>query len=364
MGKVVIYSDLYLTTFPYLEIPLLEELKSLGASVLFVLQAGDYRLITPGLREIFVPITTVIQNPKKELIGLVNKDDVCIMRFGYKGLVGDVAAGLRANKRKILMLDPAAIDIRVRECLAQWITVKSEWMKQQVLKRFPGRYKGIFATGTIHFDPASVASKMNWRKEDFIRSYGLNHNKKLAVLTPANPAELGHQKGVNNEYLQIIQTVQNQCPEYNIMVKGHPMDYTAILPAVPGIIHKNQHYGNKCSWETFAPGVKIVKPEEGYAAFKLADVVLNVRSSIAMETPLFPTPILNINRHKYTTNWPASNNPEVMKDISLNALANTLNTNNYVVDPKACKEYVLKYCDPIGDGCAYKRTAQVALKLL
>jgi hypothetical protein len=289
------------------------------------------------------------------------------MRFGYKGAsIENTAYKIRKSKPnvKILMLDPAAIDLRVRACPAQYITAKSEWMKQQVLKQFPKTYKDIFPVGTIHFDRAAIVNANPPNKQKFMRSYGLDENKKLAVLTPANPAELGHQKGVNNEYLEIIKIVQYKCPDYEIMVKGHPMDYTANLPAVPGIVHKNQHYGNKCSWETFAPGVKIVKPEEGYEAFKVADVVLNVRSSIAMETPFFPTPLVNINRRKYTTNWPDSKDPKVMNDILLSQLANTLNRGDYMVDPVACRKYLLQYCGPQVDGRAFQRTGDVAIKLL
>jgi hypothetical protein len=141
------------------------------------------------------------------------------------------------------------------------------------------------------------------------------------------------------------------------------MDYTATLPAVPGIIHKNQHYNNQYSWESFYPGVKVVRAEEGYLAFKLADVVVNVRSSIAMETPLFPTPLLNVNRQKYLTNWPTSTNPGVMQDIRLEDLANTTNNHLYYVDPGACKEYVRSYCG-VSDGLCFERTARAAITIL
>ena len=363
-GKIVIFSDLFMTTFPTLEIPLFHELIRLGTKTIFVLQEGDYRLVDKELSEIFASIATIVKNPKKDLPNMVEKDDLCVMRFTYKGTGGDTAAAIRSKGSKLLMLDPAAIDIRVRECPAQYITTKSEWMKNQVLKKFPGRYKDIFPVGTIHFDQAAIINSSILDKKEFLRSYDLDDNKKLAILTPSNPAEPGHQKGIGDEYSQIIKIVQAKCPEYNLMVKGHPMDYTACLPACPGIIHKNQHYGNKCSWETFAPGVKIVRPKEGYTSFKLADVVLNVRSSIAMETPFFPTPIINVNRNKYTTNWPDSKDPGVMKDIVIEKLSDTLNNNDYCVDADACKKYVLQYCDPKADGKAYERTAEIAVKLL
>jgi hypothetical protein len=353
--KVVLFSDLFLTTFPQLEIPLFRELCR-SVETKFVLQEGDYRLITPGLRELFAPIATVVRNPKKDLLGLVGKDDLCVMRFGYKGLVGDVASALRAAGRRILMLDPAAIDLKHRECPAQYVTAKSEWLKRQV----PGRYKDVFVTGTIHFD---AAFGISGDRKAFMESYGLDPSKRLVILTPANPAELGHQKGVNREYHDILETLKAKCPDCEVLVKGHPMDYTAALPAVPGIIHKNQHYANKHSWESFYPGVRVVKAEEGYLAFKLADVVVNVRSSIAMETPLFPTPLINVNRHKYLTNWPVATKPGVMQDVKLEDLARTTNNLLYNMDHEACKEYVRSYCG-LNDGNAYERTAQAAINIL
>src|SRR5690606_1987549 len=109
-------------------------------------------------------------------------------------------------------------------------------------------------------------------------------------------------------------------------------------PPSPGVINKNEHYGNKPSWTTLFPSdIKILKPEQGYEGFKHADVVLNVRSSIGMEAPMFPTPVLNINSDKYLTNWPKSTNPSVMKNISLEQLNFTL-SNPINIDPVACKE--------------------------
>lgn len=361
MSKIVIFSDLFLTTFPFLELKLFNRCREMGIETLFVLQKNDYRLIDPELFKVFSKIATVVQNPKKDLLTVLNKEDLGIMRFGYKGLVGDVATTIRNNGRKLLMLDPAAVDIFFRECPAQFLAVKSQWIKEKVVKNFGKKYGNIFVTGTIHFDDV-VSTECD--KKQFMESYNLDSNKKLAILTPANPAEQGHQKGVNNEYMQIVEVVKNKCPGYEIMIKGHPMDYNCSLPLVPGIIHKNEHYNNKHSWEIFAPGSKVIKAEEGYKAFKVADVVLNVRSSIAMETPMFPIPLININRNKYVTNWPDSKNPGVMKDINICNLAKVLNENDYYIDNKSCLEYCLRYSVPKMDGKAYERIANIAKSLI
>jgi len=362
MSKIVIFSDLYLPTFPTLELPLYDCLKE-KIKTFFVLQEHDYRLVTPELAQIFSPISTIVKSPKKDLVDLVGKDDLCILRFGYKNLIGDVASSLRSAKRKILMLDPAAIDLKFRECVAQWVTAKSEWMKQGVIKKFPGRYKNIFATGTIHFDGAFDANEL--AKEQIMELHGLDTKKKLAILCKASPGESGHQKGIDDEYKQIFELIKTKCPDYELLFKAHPLDHHALLPALPGIIHKNEHYGHKPSWEVLFPGgIKVLRPELGYNAFKVADVVLNTRSSISMEVPFFDTPLINVNRHKYVTNWPASSNPGVMQDVKIEELEGLLKSGKFQVDKKARKEYVLKFCDPYCDGQAYRRTAEIAMQLI
>jgi hypothetical protein len=360
MSRIVIFSDLYLPTFPQLELPLYSELKE-SVETHFVMQEHDYRLVTPELSTIFSPIVTVIRNPKKDILDIVSKNDLCIMRFGYKGIAGDIASVLRTNKRKLLMLDPAAVDLKFRECVAQYITAKSEWMRQCVIKKFPGRYKGIFPVGTIHFDSAYKLGYVD--KKKLMESYGLDPNKKLVILTPANPAEATHQKGVDEDYGKISRIVQG-CSDYEMLIKAHPSDYSKKLAALPGVVHKFEYYGPKYSWELFAPGAKVVRPAEGYQVLSCADVVLNVRSSISMEVPFFDTPLVNVNRHKYVTNWPASNNPGIMQDVKLEDLESLLKSCQFQIDKKARKEYAIKFCDPYCDGLAYKRTADVAINLL
>jgi hypothetical protein len=193
----------------------------------------------------------------------------------------------------------------------------------------------------------------------------LHPDKKLAVLCKASQGEIGHQKGVDDEYKQIAEIIRTKCPDYRLLFKCHPIDHLSQYPAMPGVIHKNEHYSNKPSWKTLFPeGIHILKPEEGYKVFSVADVIINVRSSVGMESMLFPTPLLNVNSHKYLTNWPKSDNHGVMKNITMEELERVLNNNEYKVDKEACKQHVLKYCDPVGDGRAYVRTADVICKLL
>ncbi|KKM14991.1 hypothetical protein LCGC14_1700560 [marine sediment metagenome] len=334
MRSVIIFSDMFLPTFPYLEIPMYKYLEKQGVSVVYALQEGDIRLTDRELSKTFASLNLVVLRKPKTLPSHLEKGDLLLSRFAYKLTAGDVATKVRASGHKILMYDPSGIDIRVRACPAQYLTSKSESLKRATLKKFPKQYKQIFVTGTIHNDAAATTIV---DRTKFMQSYGLDPDKKLVILTPANPGEMGHQKGINNEYTKIINIVRTKCPGYEIVVKAHPLDYTASMKLQPGIIHKNEHYGNKHSWEQFAPGIKVIKADEGYKALKACDAVLNVRSSIAMETALFRKPLININRSKYTTNWPFDS--KVMMDVTSGDLPSILNDNDYSVDEKACVEY-------------------------
>ena len=361
MVKVIMFSDLYLPTFPFLDIPLYTELKKRGIEVIYILQEGDIRLTIPELAKVYKSITTTIKKAK-HINELITKDDLLVMRFCYKGTGGDIANAVRAEKKRILMLDPAAVDLCHRECPAQYITSKSPWLTEQVKKKFSGCYKEIFTVGTIHFDEA-------WRtkpnKQELMKSYGLDPNKKMAILCKASQGEIGHQKGVDEEYIRIVETIRDKCPDYELLFKCHPVDHLSQYPMMPGIQHKNEHYKNKPSWEILFPsGIKVIRPEHGYMGFKCADVILNVRSSVGMESMLFPTPLINVNIHKYLTNWPKVNDPEIMKNIELKDLERTLNQNEYNVNKDKCLAHVKRYCDPMADGKAYIRTAEIIAKLV
>lgn len=361
MNKIVMFSDLYLPTFPFIDLPLYNELTSHKIDVKYVLQEGDIRLTLPELSSVYLPITTTVKKTK-HINDLLNKDDLLVMRFCYKGVGGDIANLVRNSGKRILMLDPAAVDLCHRECPAQYITSKSPWMTEQVKKKYPGRYKEIFTTGTIHFDDAW---KVEVNKQELMKSYGLDPNKKLIILCKASQGEIGHQKGVDDEYRQIVDIVKAKCPNYELLFKCHPIDHHSQYPNAAGIIRKNEHYNNKPSWETLFPkGIRVLKPEEGYKAFKCADVILNVRSSVGMESVLFPTPLININSHKYLTNWVKVNNDGIMKNIELKDLEKILNNNEYYIDKNECLEHVKRYCDPFADGKSYIRTANVIEKLI
>lgn len=354
------FSDLFLPTFPYLDLPLYEELKLRGIEVVYVLQAGDVRLITPSLSPAYLPITATIKKPK-HIASLLTVDDLFVCRFGYKGDIQEAIDAIRSKKCRILALDPAAVDVSFRQCQSTYLTSKSPWMTEQINKEFPGAYQKIFTTGTMHFDEA-------WRvkvdKETFMRSYGFDPKKRLAILCKSSAGEIGHQKGVDDEYKQIAEIVR-KCSDYELLFKCHPIDHHSQYPLAAGIFRKNEHYGQKPSWELLFPeGIRVLKPEEGYMGFKCADVILNVRSSVGMESMLFPTPLININSHKYSTNWPKVNEAGIMKNIELKDLEKVLKNNEYGVNKDKCLEHVKRYCDPVADGRAYARIADVIAGLI
>lgn len=292
-----------------------------------------------------------------DLLKISSDGDLFILRFCYKGDGGKAAELLRNNKRKVLQYDVGGIDIRVRACPAQYLTAKSENLKQATIKKFPGQYKEVFVTGTLQYDSA-YTTEVN--RTEFLESYGIDPEKKLAILTPANPGE-AWMIGLKDTYKNIAKIMRKRCPEYQLAVKCHPLDYMIGMPNTPGVIQKGQHYGNKHSWEELFPDITVIKAEEGYKALKACDVVINVRSSLAMEIPMFRKPLINVDRKKYVTNWPFD--PKVMMDIEMDDLAYTLNSNTYSINKKACEEYCKRenYSD---DGKAYVRTADVAMEIL
>lgn len=363
MRKVFIFSDLYLPTFPFLELPLYNYLKESGVDVKYVLQEGDIRMVLPHLKSVYTPITTVVRKPK-HILTMMDKRDLLVCRFGYKDTIGSLISKARAVKRRVLALDPAAVDIAFRECQSQYLTIKSPWLKTRIPKKILRSYTSVHTVGTIHFDEAWRIGDIN--KHKFMESYGLNPNKKLVILCKSSAGEIGHQKGVDAEYKNIVNIVRQKCPDYELLFKCHPLDHLCEYNQMPGVMRKNVHYKNKPSWKILFPGggVKVIKPEEGYKGFKCADAIINVRSSIGMESMLFPTPLINVNSHKYLVNWPKSKNEGVMKSIKLEELGHTLNNNKYRVDYDACKKHVLQFCDIGGDGKAYIRTGDIIIRLL
>ena len=356
MLKIIIYSDMFYTTHPYLDIPLYNYIKNKGINVAYALHEKDIRLTNKDLYTIYSKINLLTVKKPKHLGSLFTSGDVLVMRWAYK-LDGDAAARSVSHKNKVLMYDVPGIDIRLREAAAHYLAVKGDSLVQSVNKKFGKRYSKVTATGLLHGDLVNTTSV---NKAEFMKSYGMDPNKKLLLLTPANPGE-AHMKGLKDDYTKIANIVHRKCNNYELAVKAHPNDYTAKIPAQPGIIHKNGHYGGRCSWEVFSPGIKVIKADEGYNAIMACDAILNVRSSLAMEISLFKKPIININRKKYITNWPFD--PKCMMDINISELRDVLDNNKYSSNDSAWDDYVKKHMHA-NDGKAHERIGEMAIKIL
>jgi len=358
MPKVVIFGDMFHTTFPYLEMPLYNELVGRGVDVTYVLQENDIRLTDPVLSKTYNALNLKTIKKPNQLRAVMEPDDVLLMRWACK-LAGEEAARSVRAGNKILMYCVPGIDARFRPTAAHYLAMKGESLRKLTQQKYPNLYQKLFVTGLLQADNA-VTTTVD--KAEFMKSYGMDPKNKLVLVTPANPGELGNQPGIESEYKQIVDIVNAHCPGYEIAVKAHPNDYTAALKAQPGIVHKNNHYGNKCSWEVFAPGINVIKADEGYKAIKACDAVLNVRSSLTMELSVFKTvPLININRAKYVMYWP--DDPAAMKDITIPDLAKVLNEERYGASEQAW----LKYCKAhmhSDDGKAYVRIADLAVKIL
>jgi hypothetical protein len=352
VAKVFIFSDFYVCTFPFIEFPLYNELKSRGVDIKYVLQKNDIRMSIANVAKEYSKLDLVVVDKIKNLLSISSDGDLFVLRFCYKGDGGKAAELLRNNKRKVLQYDVGGIDIRVRSCPAQYLTSKSENLKQAATKKFPGHYKNIFVTGALQYDQA-YTTEVN--RTEFLESYGFGPEKKLAIIAPANPGE-AWMTGLKDTYKDIVKIMRKRCPEYQLAVKCHPLDYMIGMPNVPGVIQKGQHYNNKHSWEELFPDMAVIKAEEGYKALKACDLVINVRSSLAIEIPMFRKPLINVDRKKYVTNWPFD--PKVMMDIEMEDLAYTLNSGTYFVDKKACEEYC-KRENCADDGKAYVRMADI-----
>lgn len=356
MKDIIYFSDIFYPTFPKLEINLVSQLRGI-ANVKFCMFDDDPRL--KGFQLEYKNLDIIPVASPKHVAKVVSKGSLYVSRFDY----GKYAAGraARLSKQKgawVFMHDVAGIDMAVRRSHADFVSTKSKWMSEVVSKRFKRAYKRIFITGTIHFD--DVVLPLNVKK--FRRKYKIPKGKKILLLTPANPGESNSQKGIEKDYQAIVHIVEG-LPEFQVMIKGHPFDYSNKYKNSKAIIRKVTKYGDKSSWDVFAKkyNVPICLPEDGYNAIKVCDAVLNIRSSLALEVPMFYKPVINVNRNKYVTNWVYD--PNIMIDVKLGGLRSLLRKGKYSVSKKKCNEYVAKHCYS-NDGKAYRRITKAIEKIL
>lgn len=351
MSKIVFFNGMFLPTFPYIEVPLFNELKSRGLEVQYVLRDGDYRLINDDMRPTFEAMNLAIIKTKNDILSLMSNGDLFLISFAQKPGEWDfdVSEIVRKAGYKIFMHDVAGYDVCTRDTWAHYMSVKSEYMKKEIARHGrTKRFERIFVTGTVHHDQAAMTLSLD--RDAFMTKYGLDPSKKFALMTPGNPDELFIHNNIMVEYSHIINTITQQCPDYELAIKCHPFDYTEHLPSVPGIKKKKMSH----QWDKNAPGIPIIEAAEGYSAIRAADVVVSVVSSLSMEICLFNKPLVVLNRDKHRNEWPQSTSH--MKNIKSSDLADTLNNCKYGVDQKACDEFC-KYVAHSRDGKAYIRIA-------
>jgi len=357
MKSIVYFSDIFYPTFPKLEINLLNMLMSM-AHVRFCMFDDDPRLTLYA--DAYKHFDIIPVSSAEQVGNMIDKKSLYVSRFDY----GKYGAGQAAKRAKVLgarvfMYDVAGIDMAVRAGPATYVATKSQWMSDQInSKKFKGRYVKDFITGTIHFD--DVPTPVDRIK--FMEKYNLDPKKHILLLTPANPGEVNSQNGIENDYKTIVQIASN-ISGHQLMIKGHPFDYSYRYKKSKAVVCKATKYGNKSSWEIFAQkyNIPVCLPEDGYDAIKSCKAVLNIRSSLALEIPMFYKPVININRHKYKTNWVF--NEGMMMDINMNELEKILCNEAYGVSVKKCNIYIKNHCYS-NDGMAYKRIAQAIMEVL
>ena len=359
MEKLIYFNDMFYPTHPYIDHKLYYELVNMGFDVQYVVYDNDTRITHDSLKEEYNNLNLLKIKTEVDILKHLGPKNMLLTRFSHKYGMGKVSAqmaGMVNSKRaRVFVYDIASIDSQFRCIRANYFAAMGNTTRKIILKKFPKSYDQIFVTGTIHQDdaPNTVVDK-----KQFMLDYGLNPNKKLIVLTAANPSETGHHPEVPKEYTDIINIIQKQCNNmYEIIVSAHPNEHMHKYPLSPSIIYKQTSYGSKRSWQSWGiEGLKVVKAEEKYRAFAAADVVVNARSSVAMEALLLYTPVINVNSFKYIINWPIVNDPGVMKTIDIKDLKNTLVNSLYSIDKNKCNKYISNHFHA-NDGMAYKRIA-------
>jgi len=344
MGKIVYFNDLVMQTFPFVDEKLYFDLKSKHSDIVYVVYEDDARVKDSKLYERYKEYNLHIIKSEKDILGLLNAGDILVARFSHKYGVGKIQAQLhkliKKKHIKLFLYDIASIDSQLRAIYANDFAIMGKTTEDAIRKRFNGFYSNIHVTGTIHQDSVTSVSV---DKGEFMTKYNMDSSKKLVILTIANPAETNSCPDIIDYYRKIVEIVQIKCGDkYEIAINAHPADYNTKYPSYSGIIKKNTKYGNKSSWEVFAR----------------ADVIVNIRSSVAMEAVLFYKPILNIEFDSYIINWPRENIKGLMSDVNIDDLERTLMEEDFCSNTDLCNEYISKHFHA-NDGLAYKRISGI-----
>jgi hypothetical protein len=81
MNKVLMYSDMFLPTFPYLELQLYKYLVDKGVEVTYVLHERDVRLTTPELAKTFEELNLVTVSGPGRVVKAIDKKAMLVSRL-------------------------------------------------------------------------------------------------------------------------------------------------------------------------------------------------------------------------------------------------------------------------------------------
>lgn len=350
------FSDRFFPTFPYAEVSLLKRLREC-AKVDFYMFNNDPRFSIPLTKSFYNNLNVKRIDKINEI--KVTKKDLFVCGFDYKYYGGKGALMSKKIGATVFMYDVGGIDSTVREAPTHYFAAKGPWTKDRMKKTVGRRYKKIFNTGCIFFDNV----KKPFDRDKFFNKYGLDKKKRLALLTPASPVEVGIQgRSITLEYTNILKEI-SKLSGWQVMIKGHPCDYHPLYKPSSSILsNRNFHYDGKSSWEKFAKGIKInvCDPQDGYDAIKASDVIVGITTSLALEIPMFYKPMICVNRGKYKINWEFDK--KVMIDVSLNKLSNFLDKGAYRVNKVFYDRYINRHTMG-NDGMSYKRVAGKIIKI-
>lgn len=215
----------------------------------------------------------------REFRNLLLQHDVLMMGLTKEIRLATLAR--EAGKFLIQHQDMGGLDLY--HCDPDLLAVPGPWHKNTGAKWHQLPMDRVAITGSLQYDRAKASNLHGLSKEAFFSRYGLDPAKPLVVWLPEGPAT--HSPWYKERYQRICQTVM-QSGRFNLLVKGHPWDYSG---------YGREHYYSdlsKPSWEQLTPGAKACQAEDTYACFRHCDVGLTITSAVFLDFALFSRPIL------------------------------------------------------------------------
>jgi hypothetical protein len=246
-----------------------------------------------------------------------------------------------------------------------YMIVWNDWMKK-IAKEMHG-YKDdeVFVSGTIRFDHYFINSPDEIGKEDFLKSKGLDPNRRTIFFAARNYG------GFFNKFIKSFIKWQKENyfgEKLNLFVRVHPLD-----PIAPYAEFKNTpnvyiERGGKQIQDDSIGGHKVEMSREDLLntkyTLKYCDVCINIVSTMSLEAMIFGKPVINIGfAEDFSTILNFPHYREVVKNKAV-SIANDMNDlrdyiSDYLKNPdmnKKGREKILKQLVKPTDGFSYKRS--------